>query len=111
MQLNDYQEDASKTAIYPQVTDSIALTYLALGLNGEAGEVAEHIKKMIRDDGGTLTFERKQALKKEIGDVLWYVSELARRSGIYLEEIAQENLNKLSKRQSENKLNGSGSDR
>ena len=64
-------------------------TYPALGLAGEAGEVAEHAKKAIRDDGGEVTDERRAAMTKELGDVLWYVAQLASELGLELEEIAQ----------------------
>jgi len=103
---NDYQNQSKETAIYPK-----GFTYPALGLSGEAGEVAEHIKKAIRDDDGKITPERKEKLKKELGDVLWYLSQLASEVGLSLDEIAQVNLDKLSKRQKEGKLQGSGSER
>lgn len=106
-----YQEEAQQTAIYPQETDEIALSYTALGLNGEAGEVAELIKKMIRDDGGVLTIERRKKLEKELGDVLWYVSEVARNALISLSTLACNNLLKLSARKENNTLNGDGDDR
>jgi NTP pyrophosphatase (non-canonical NTP hydrolase) len=87
------------------------LTYPALGLAGEAGEVAEHAKKAIRDDGGVVTEERRRAMAKELGDVLWYVSQLASEVGLELEEIARANLEKLLSRQRRGVLSGSGDDR
>ena len=87
------------------------LAYPALGLSGEAGEVAEHAKKAIRDDGGQVTEERRAAMAKELGDVLWYVAQLASELGLKLEDIAQANLDKLLSRQQRGVLSGSGDDR
>lgn len=110
VELDFYQGQAGKTAIYP--TDGLSgLVYTALGLNGEAGEVAEHVKKAVRDDQGVLTEDRRAKLSKEIGDVLWYVGRVAAEAGIPLSQIAAENLNKLARRQEEGKIQGSGSDR
>ena len=87
------------------------MTYPALGLCGEAGEVAEKVKKTLRDDGGVLTDERREALSRELGDVLWYLSQLATEAGLDLEEIAAENLDKLLSRRERGMLRGSGDDR
>ena len=70
-----------------------------LGLCGEAGETAEKVKKAIRDDGGTLTEERRAAIAAELGDVLWYVAQLATEAGLDLDELAEANLEKLASRQ------------
>lgn len=106
--MNDYQAHAKSTAIYPK---EIGLFYAALGLTGEAGEVADVIKKLYRDDNGSLTPERKQTLMKEIGDVLWYTATLATELGLDLETIAQANVGKLASRKQRNALNGDGNDR
>lgn len=108
MNLNDYQVQAASTAIYPEAMRTI---YPALGLCGEAGEVAEKIKKMLRDDGGELSEDRRMALRGELGDVLWYISALARDLGFTLAEVAECNIQKLAKRQIENKLKGDGDNR
>ena len=100
MTLNGYQQQAAATAIYPKPR---AIEYLALGMCSEAGEVAGKVKKAIRD-GGDFT----EALIDETGDVLWYVSEMARQLGVTLEELASRNLNKLQSRQSRGVLGGSG---
>jgi NTP pyrophosphatase (non-canonical NTP hydrolase) len=106
--LNEYQNYALEYAIYPR---HHSIVYPALGLAGEAGEVLEHIKKMIRDDGETLTGSRRQALRKELGDVLWYLAALARDCNLTLDEIASENIEKLRSRALRGTLQGSGSDR
>lgn len=87
------------------------MAYPALGLAGEAGEVAEHAKKAIRDDAGVVTEERRRAMAKELGDVLWYVSQLASELGLELEDIARANLEKLLSRQRRGALSGSGDER
>jgi NTP pyrophosphatase (non-canonical NTP hydrolase) len=109
MQLSDYQQRSRVTAVYPDAGAN--LTYPALGLCGEAGECAEKVKKAIRDDGGVLTPERRDALAAEIGDVLWYVAQLATEAGLDLDEIAGANLEKLLSRQRRNVLSGSGDQR
>ncbi len=109
MELSDYQRRSRATAVYPGAGDN--LLYPTLGLCGEAGEVAEKVKKMVRDDGGGLTAERRDALAAELGDVLWYVSQLATEAGLDLETIAAENLEKLFSRQERGVLQGSGDER
>lgn len=103
---DEYQVQAASFAI----TD-LNIAYAALGLNGEAGEVAEHAKKCIRDDGGVLTEERIEKLGKELGDVLWYLAACATAAGLSLGDIATTNIDKLTSRQERGVLSGSGSDR
>jgi NTP pyrophosphatase (non-canonical NTP hydrolase) len=109
MFLNEYQEAALNTAVYPNQGANFA--YPALGLAGEAGEVADKLKKVIRDNGGVLTDPVRDAVAKELGDVLWYVSVLAQEMDYSLEEIAQTNLDKLASRQQRGVLSGSGDNR
>lgn len=109
MRLSDYQQRSRATAVYPDAGDN--LLYPTLGLCGEAGEVAEKVKKMVRDDGGMLSAQRREALSKELGDVLWYVAQLATEAGLDLGAIAQDNLDKLLSRQRRSVLQGSGDDR
>jgi NTP pyrophosphatase (non-canonical NTP hydrolase) len=106
MLLSDYQSLSRRTATYPGAGENIV--YPTLGLAGEAGEVAEKVKKLLRDDGGVMTDERLQALAGELGDVLWYVAQVATEAGLDLEEIAQGNLDKLLSRQRRGVLSGSG---
>ncbi|HEY5192575.1 MAG TPA: nucleoside triphosphate pyrophosphohydrolase family protein [Solirubrobacteraceae bacterium] len=108
MDLSEYQRESRRTAEYPR---EAWLAYPALGLAGEAGEVAEHVKKAIRDDAGKVSDERRAAMSKELGDVLWYVAQLATELGLDLNEIAGQNLEKLFSRQQRGVLSGSGDDR
>ena len=108
MELNEYQRLSRRTAEYPR---DAWLAYPALGLAGEAGEVAEHAKKAIRDDGGSILEERRAAMAKELGDVLWYVAQLTSELGLELEDVARDNLEKLGSRQRRGVLSGSGDDR
>jgi NTP pyrophosphatase (non-canonical NTP hydrolase) len=107
MEFNEYQETARETAIYPA---ELGLIYTALGLTGEAGEVAEKVKKMIRDDI-TLDDKYRGKLARELGDVLWYVANLAHEIGISLDTVAKANLNKLRSRKVRKALSGDGDDR
>jgi NTP pyrophosphatase (non-canonical NTP hydrolase) len=108
MTIAAYEQKAKETAMYPREQ---AITYTALGLAGEAGEVAELIKKMIRDDGSWLSWERKEKLRGELGDVLWYLAQLADAAGLSLEAVAQANVDKLSSRAVRGVISGDGSDR
>jgi NTP pyrophosphatase (non-canonical NTP hydrolase) len=108
VELSDYQRLSRSTAKYPRRE---ALTYPALGLAGEAGEFADHAKKVIRDDGGEVTPQRREAMAKELGDVLWYVAQLASELDLELEQVAQDNLEKLASRMERGVLSGSGDER
>ena len=108
MPINDYQERASETANYPR---EHALAYIMLGLNGEAGEVADKYKKVIRDNDGLMSSEKKLEIAKELGDVLWYVAMGARELGFDLEFIAKQNIDKLQSRKERGKIKGSGDNR
>jgi len=109
MNFTEYQNLALSTAIYPKKYETI---YPALGLCGEAGEVAEKIKKSIRDGLHNWPDEQfKEDLTKELGDVLWYISALASDLDISLNEIAESNLQKLASRKKRNVIGGSGDNR
>ncbi len=96
MKFEEYQTKAKKTALYPNRLKN--LEYPTLGLTGEAGEVANIVKKIQRDFGGEITDEIRAKLKDELGDVLWYISACADELGITLSEIAEYNVEKLAKR-------------
>ena len=108
MTLNEYQQKALETAVYPQ---NYKIVYPALGMNGEAGEVADKVKTVIRDGCGDFSDEKKREIAKEIGDVLWYCATLANDIGFDLETIGQMNYSKLHSRQVRGVLGGSGDNR
>jgi NTP pyrophosphatase (non-canonical NTP hydrolase) len=106
MDLDAYQHQARQTALYPQAGSNPI--YPTLGLCGEAGEVADKVKKVLRDQGGVFDARVREDLKLELGDVLWYVAQLASELGFSLEEIGQANLAKLASRSERNVISGSG---
>lgn len=117
MSLNAYQKGALETAVYPK---EYKIIYPALGMNGEAGEVADKVKKVLRDseiivrDGSgaiVIPGEKRKELAKEVGDVLWYVATMAYDLGYSLEEIAIMNYEKLKSRQQRHQLVGDGDNR
>ena len=85
MKLNDYQVAAMATAVY---TEYVGLAYTSLGLAGEAGEIANKVKKIYRDNDGELTRQAQADLMDELGDVLWYVAALATEIGYDLDDVA-----------------------
>ena len=93
MEFNEYQKQSRKTAMYPEIGKSFV--YPTLGLVGEAGEVAEKIKKVMRNDEGELSDEKRAELQKEIGDVLWYLAQLATELDLTLEDIAITNIERI----------------
>lgn len=109
---NQYQEATAKTAIYPEsgTGSQLALAYVALGLS-EAGEIQGKVKKMIRDDGGILTDEKREAIKAEIGDTLWYLARVSEEIGTTLAAAASDNITKLADRKARDVLSGSGDNR
>jgi NTP pyrophosphatase (non-canonical NTP hydrolase) len=106
MDFSTYQRKSRKTAVYPKLGRNPV--YPTLGLAGEAGEVAEKVKKMIRDDRGRLTAQRAQDIALELGDVLWYVANLASELSMKLDAIASMNLRKLESRRRRGVVGGSG---
>lgn len=110
LSMNEYQQKASETAIYPGQGSITGLLYVGLGL-GEAGEVQGKIKKVLRDDNGALSEEKRAAIAAELGDVLWYAAMVANEINVELEDIGQANLDKLADRADRNVLTGSGDTR
>jgi NTP pyrophosphatase (non-canonical NTP hydrolase) len=109
MNFEEYQKKSRKTALYPGVGSNFV--YPVLGLAGESGEVAEKVKKIIRDDGGKVSDLKKQEIEKELGDVLWYVSQIATEIGLSLNDVAEKNIEKLYSRLERGKISGSGDNR
>lgn len=109
MDFHEYQKKSRETAIYPNAGANFI--YPTLGLVGEAGEVAEKIKKIIRDHGGVLKDEHKEEIKKELGDVLWYVAQISTELDLSLHDVAFANLEKLLSRKDRGTLGGSGDNR
>lgn len=104
-----YQKFCKSTAVYPKIGKSFI--YPLIGLQGEVGEVSEKIKKAFRDDGGKITKEKKLEIVKELGDVVWYVSQLADEFDTKFSDVIKTNIEKLSSRQQRNKLHGNGDNR
>ncbi len=109
MDFNEYQTKSRKTAKYPAIGHP--LIYPALGLVNEAGEVAGKIKKVFRDKDGQISEETRQALKAELGDVLWYLAQVATELDLSLDEIAEYNIVKLYDRLERGKIHGDGDNR
>ena len=109
MDFNEYQKKSRKTAKYPAIGQP--LIYPTLGLVNEAGEVAGKIKKVFRDKDGQISEETRQALKAELGDVLWYLAQVATELDLTLDEIAEYNITKLYDRLERGKIHGDGDNR
>ena len=109
---DDYMRQTRKTALYPDAGKgtTLALAYAGLGL-GEAGEIQNQLKKIIRDDGHEVTDKRRSALKKELGDLCWYVARIADELDLSLEDVVLANLHKLQDRAERGAIKGSGDDR
>lgn len=120
LSFEEYQKRAALTAIYPFVgvdpnsvgecgnCENSNYIYPALGLCGEAGEVAEKIKKIIRDKSGFVDETDRAAVAKELGDVIWYIAALCKEFKLDMSAVAQTNLDKLAARASNGTLGGSG---
>jgi len=109
MTFDEYQKKSRETAVYPNLGKNIV--YPTLGLAGESGEVAEKVKKIIRDNGGVVNDERKTLLEGELGDVLWYVAQIASELNTSLDAIASKNIEKLFSRKERGKISGDGDTR
>ncbi len=113
MQFSEYQKESRVTALYPEVGNNFV--YPTLGLVGEAGEIAEKVKKLFRDKNtftpAEVSAEDRAEIAKELGDVLWYVSQVATEFGVNLEAVAAGNIEKLRSRHERNTLHGDGDNR
>jgi NTP pyrophosphatase (non-canonical NTP hydrolase) len=109
--INDYQEMAGRTAQYPDAGGMGGLTYTVLGLASEAGELAGKLKKVMRDDGGVISEEKRIAIAMEVSDVLWYCAMTAKELGLTLSQIAEWNIAKLRDRKERGVITGSGDTR
>lgn len=110
MTFDEYQKHALTTAIY-NGNKMLDVCHWALGLSGESGEIAEKLKKIIRDHGADPSKINRDDIKKELGDVLWYITALAHELGIDLDDVAQANVLKLSSRLQRGVVTGSGDNR
>ena len=115
MEFDEYQEKAAKYDLFDDSrVDNLAepaFSEKVLGLVGEAGETADKVKKIIRDKKGVASDEDKEAIKKELGDVLWYIANVSRYLGFDLSDVAKTNIDKLESRYHRNKLHGAGDER
>lgn len=109
--LDEYQQFTKSTAVYPKEFPGEALSYVTLGLCGEAGEIANKVKKILRDDDGVLGNDKAAQLAKELGDVMWYVSQIACELGYSLNDVIVMNVKKLTGRKERGTLKGSGDNR
>lgn len=118
----EYQKGAATTAIYlnkvkgkypdlpEDIVNILGVSYAALGL-GEVGETQGKIKKLIRDSGAEISDEKKKEIKKELGDICWYIAAMCKELNLSMEEVAQDNLDKLASRKERGVLEGSGDNR
>jgi len=109
MTLDEYQKAADSTARYPDSGKNYL--YPTLGLVGEAGEIANKVKKIQRDMGNVVDEEYRKDILSELGDVLWYISQTAREFGSGIEEVAKMNVEKLASRRDRGQLGGTGDNR
>ena len=109
MDFTTYQVKSRRTAKYPAIGHPVI--YPTLGLANEAGEVAGKVKKIFRDKGGVIGEPEREALKGELGDVLWYIAQVCTELEISLDEVAEGNIEKLYSRLERGKISGDGDDR
>ena len=109
MNFDDYQKEATKTAVYPNIGKNHI--YPTLGLAGEAGEVANKVGKAMRDNNNVIDRKRKAEIADELGDVLWFMAQLSTELNVPMSKIAEKNIKKLQSRKKRGKLKGSGDNR
>jgi len=110
MTLDEYQKEALVTAVFSD-DEFKDLAHWVFGITGESGEIAEKIKKIVRDKNGKVGPEDRDEIVKEIGDVMWYLAVLAEHLDIKFDEVGKRNIAKLRSRQLRNKIQGSGDNR
>ncbi len=111
MDFNEYQILSSRTATFEGKVGEYKLMYLCLGLAGESGEVIEKIKHVIRDQEGVITDDKREGIKRELGDVLWYIAQLARTCDLTFDDVAQTNIAKLADRHKRGVIRSEGDSR
>ncbi len=111
LSFEEYQRLSQARAIYPDAGKGTNIYYPTLGLCGEAGEVAEKIKKILRDKEGKPSDGDILAIMKELGDVMWYIAAICRELRVSMDDVAQMNIKKLNDRHDRGTLHGSGDDR
>lgn len=109
--LSAYSSESRANAVYPNRGTPYGLAYAGLGIAGESGEVADKIKKVLRDHAGELSPEHREAIALELGDALWYIDAVAFECGITLEEVGRKNLAKLADRRARKVIHGEGDNR
>lgn len=109
MTFKEYERLAAQTAVYPGRGNN--LVYPVLGLTGESGEVAEKVKKLIRDKNYKISETFKEDIKKELGDVLWYIAAICYELGLSMEDVAKTNIEKLASRKARDRIHGEGDNR
>jgi NTP pyrophosphatase (non-canonical NTP hydrolase) len=109
MDFNEYQQKSRRTAKYPTIGHPVI--YPTLGLTNETGEVAGKVKKIFRDKGGAISDADRQALQSELGDVLWYLTQVCTELELSLDEVAEHNLTKLLDRLERGRIHGDGDNR
>ena len=109
MTFDEYQKKSKETAFYPAIGHGVV--YPVMGLANEAGEVAGKVKKVFRDANGILTDAHREDISKELGDVLWYVAQVASEIDVSLSDVARANIEKLQARKEKGTLKGSGDNR
>lgn len=109
MTFDEYQKQSKGTAQYSSFVPS--WVYLAMGLAGESGEVVDKLKKIVRNNDGSFSEEEKLEIQKELGDVLWYISQLCEELGLSLEEVARTNRAKLEDRKTRSVIKSRGDNR
>lgn len=111
MDFSEYQKKSRKHAFYPDQNSEKSFKYLVFGITGEAGELAEHFKHALRDEGDKLSIERKEKIVKELADILWYLANICTELGVNFNEIPKIGLRKIKERLKRGTLKGEGDSR